>query len=45
MAWAIRSFHDYLLEEEVIPANSANRLSVPGSRKTRTEYRTDTQAK
>ena len=42
--WALRSFYRYLLSEELIPINPTDKITVPGARKIRTEFYTDSEA-
>lgn len=42
--WALRSFNTYLLCEQIVTANPTDRITVPGSRKIRTEFYTETEA-
>jgi site-specific recombinase XerD len=44
MMWALRSFYRYLLSEQLVVANPNDNITVPGSRKIRTEFYTDTEA-
>ncbi|MGD0255200.1 MAG: tyrosine-type recombinase/integrase [Acidimicrobiales bacterium] len=42
--WALRSFYDYLVSEDLIVANPASSVRVPGARKLRTAIYTDDEA-